>query len=182
MKAIPFSYSGDLDRQQILADLVIKGSTSPKIRKLATQIVRHCPSYDELCEIQSIYNFVRDNIRYVEDPKWVDSYHSAERILELGSADCDDFVVITGSLLGAIGFPVGAKIVAKKSDMPFHHIYPIVITPKRCPFEITKNKVIIPSKCKIYPLDPSVKSLPCCKEVPHAKEQLFIYLPKFLVL
>ena len=182
MRAKLFPYSGDLDRQQILADIVVKYSVHPEVRKLASKLIRGCKDYDTRCELEAIYSFVKNNIRYTEDVSYVDSYHSPLRILELGIADCDDFTILIDSLLASIGWTVGSRIISVKPDKPFHHIYSIVVFPKNCPIKFTKGKAIIPKKCMLIPLDASVKHLKCCQEVPHAKEKNFLFVPEFIAL
>jgi len=177
------TYQGDFDRQQRIANLVIKYSVHPQIRALALELTKNCPSYDQLCEIKRIFDWVKKYIRYIEDVAFIESYHSPVRILELGQGDCDDFTILTDALLTSIGFITGAKIVAKRKDIEFHHIYPVVLYPKKCKsmIDIEGNVVWLPPQCKLIPLDPSVKTLGCCQEVPHEKERVFLYLPKHIV-
>ena len=185
MRGRLWAYEGDYDRQDRIADLVVRYSVHPKIREIALKIVANCPDYDQLCELQKIFEWVKRNIRYRSDVAHIDSYHSPLRIIELKAADCDDFTILVDSLLASLGWTVGSKIVAKKPNMPFHHIYPVVVYPKNCPYKITKrgnrSVAILNNKCKIVPLDPSIKSLGCCQEVSHAKEKVFLYLPDFVV-
>ena len=185
MRGNLWTYEGDYDRQDRIADLVVRYSVHPKIREIALKIVASCPDYDDLCELQKIFDWVQKNIRYRSDVAYIDSYHSPLRILELKAADCDDFTILIDSLLASLGWTVGAKIIAKKKNTPFHHIYPIVIYPKTCKPKIIKQGgkpiAIIPPICKVIPLDPSVKTLRCCQEVSHEKEKVFIYLPDFVV-
>ena len=181
MRAKLWTYEGDEDRQNRIADLVIRYSIHPKIREIALKIVAPCPDYDELCELKRIFEFVKRNIKYRSDVAYIDSYHSPLKILELKAADCDDFTILIDSLLASLGWTVGAKIVAKTPNRPFHHIYAVAVYPKSCKIDIRNGKAIIPPKCVVVPLDPSVKSLNCCEEVAHAKEKIFLYFPDFVV-
>ena len=182
MRAGFFPYAGDLDRQKVLADLVVKYSAHPQIRELAAKLVRNCPDYNSRCELERIYNFVKNNIRYTEDVAYIDSYHSPLKILELGIADCDDFTILIDSLLAAIGWTVGARIISTEKNKPYHHIYSIVVFPKSCPIQFKNNKAYLPDKCMLIPLDASVKSLKCCQEVKHAKERNFLFIPEFMMV
>ena len=38
------------------------------------------------------------------------------------AGDCDDFVILGGALLGAIGYPVGALIVDSNNDGVMNHV------------------------------------------------------------
>lgn len=160
-------YATDDDYQlvKIIADKIEEGAFDPKIRKLAFKIVRDagCRAKDWLCEIRAIYNWVKKNIRYFYDIRGVDTYHSARAIaFELKGGDCDDFAIILGSLLAAIGYPIKLRIVAKTKDGKFVHIYPLVGIPPH-------GKVV-----KWIPLELTEPSIPFGREVPYAKKMDFL--------
>ena len=113
------------DRIQILANLIEEGSRSAKIRETALAIVKNCPSRDYLCELKSIFKWLQQNMRFVGDIKDVDTYHTAERILELKQLDCDDGCIIAGALAASIGYPILIKIISQ-GNKPFHHVYILV--------------------------------------------------------
>ena len=111
------------DRIQILANLIEEGSRSPKIRETALAIVKNCASRDYLCELKSIFKWLKENIRFVGDIKDIDTYHTAERVLNLRQADCDDSLILGASLCASIGYPILIKIISQDKNEPFHHIY-----------------------------------------------------------
>lgn len=157
--------SKDEELVQLIADKIEEGVIDPKIRKLAFEIVRKagCGHKDWLCEIRAIYNWIKRNIRYFYDIRGIDTYHSARAIaFELKGGDCDDFAILAGALLGAIGYPIKLRIIAKTKDGAFIHIYPLVGIPphgkpeKWIPLEFT---------------DPRIKF---GKEFPYAKKRDFL--------
>ena len=119
----------DLNRVQIIADLIEEGAKDPKIRELAVKLVESCPSKDYLCEVTRIFSWVKNNIRYVRDVYFRDSYHTARRILQLRGADCDDMTIILSSLVSSVGYPIVIRIVRARGKKGFHHIYPLVGIP-----------------------------------------------------
>lgn len=123
-----FEVNSEEDRVQLIADLVEESSQSPYIRKLSLDILRAngVKEKDGFGEVNTIFKWIKKNIQYRGDVFCRDSYHTAERIIELRSGDCDDFVILTDSMLASVGFPIGARIIAMKKDMPFHHIYSLV--------------------------------------------------------
>lgn len=83
----------------------------------------------EACEVQNIWDFMVQNVRYTEDPVDADLYMSAHRTLESGAGDCDDFVVCFASLLKSIGYQVSCRIVSVNGDV-WDHIYTLIHLPK----------------------------------------------------
>lgn len=84
-----------------------------------------CGHRDKLCEITQIWNFLVLNIRYTADPRKRDTYGTLQASLECGAGDCDDACVAFGALLGAIGYPVRARVISIDGTA-WDHIYPLV--------------------------------------------------------
>jgi hypothetical protein len=83
------------------------------------------PSYDRKAEVGALFAFVRRNFRYVKDPTLVELIHTPEKLLEVRSGDCDDFTVIIGSLLGAVGYETRVAIVGPVAGI-WSHTFPEV--------------------------------------------------------
>lgn len=89
-----------------------------------------CPGKDAVCEIESIWNFVVANVRYVLDPDGYDLFCTVEKTLDAGAGDCDDMVICFGALLRALGFQnVFARVVSTDGER-FVHVYTMVGLPK----------------------------------------------------
>jgi len=86
---------------------------------------------DDLGQIRAVFDWVKGNIRYIEDPVSLDLYPSALVTLSLGGGDCDDHVILIDSALAVIGFQVGARVIC--TDSGEWHIYALVWTPKNAP-------------------------------------------------
>lgn len=92
---------------------------------LARQLVRSLPSQDSTGEIATLFEFVRDRIRWVPDPVDVELVQDATRTLLFRQGDCDDLVVLLATLLALIG--VRSRFVAVGLITPrgllFVHVY-----------------------------------------------------------
>jgi hypothetical protein len=130
-----------------LADLIRSGQENPRVVALARKIANDCESRDDLCELQAIYDAVRDGnplvqelaqgLKYRSDPKSIDFFTSAPRLLSMCGAgacgaDCDEHTVLVGSLAGALGFQVGARAYGREKEQsaPYVHVYAVALIPK----------------------------------------------------
>lgn len=78
---------------------------TPEIKQVADKIVTlSCPQTHKICNAKAIFYFVRDNLKYVNDPLFMEYYKTPQEVLKSSSADCDDFSILTASLLQSIGF------------------------------------------------------------------------------
>ena len=163
-----------------LKKLIEDGLRDEYVRRKAVEIVNRAgvPGHDELGEIRAICKWVQNSLTYRKDPIDVEYFHTARRLIkdvEAGrsAADCDDFVIVGASLLGAIGYQTGALIVDSNADGTFNHVMLVVRThaPTR---EFGNNwipcELIFPTfklgesvkVTKVIPLiaDPSTKRIP----------------------
>jgi len=112
---------------EVIKKLIQEGKKDIIIRTLAEKITQYLPEKDYKKEVQAVYNFVCRRLRYTKDIHNVETVHRARDLLRRHNkaADCDDFVILTGSLLQAIGHPVRIVIIGnnKKDKEDFSHIY-----------------------------------------------------------
>lgn len=108
-----------------MAGLVTHGKRDFRIRTLAGQIIQNCQQKDYPCYGKSLYEWCRDQIKYVWDPNGVELIEEPWKIVESGVADCDSNVVLLASLAESCGFP--CKFVTIKSDPSnpneYTHVY-----------------------------------------------------------
>ena len=112
-----------------LQQLIEDGLRDEYVRRKAVSIVDRAgvKGHDELGEIRAIVKWVQNNVVYRKDPMNVEYFMSARRLLKdveegRSAADCDDFVIVAGALLGSIGYPTGALIVDSNNDGVFNHV------------------------------------------------------------
>jgi hypothetical protein len=120
---------------RIITDLIEDGMRDRRVREKALQIVDAAgvKGHDEIGELRAIKNWVQRNATYRKDIFGVEVFQEAWKQIEdirLGKhgGDCDDFVILGGSLLGALGYPVGALIVDSNNDGTFNHVMVVTKT------------------------------------------------------
>ncbi len=105
LKGIPPGSAGTSATLKEMRALVASGKKEPAIRRLALSLIGHLPSKDFYNEIATLYQYVRDTVRYVHDIHGVETLHSAVKVLEKSQGDCDDQCILLASLLESIGHP-----------------------------------------------------------------------------
>lgn len=125
MQEIPYGNSGIMVSADNLVRIIKQCRTNPELRFLAEDIVQHCKNKDYKCEINSIYNWVRKNIRFTRDPYRVEMLRDPLVNIERGNGDCDDHTIILNSLLQSIGHPTRVVLVASRKKHPdiFNHVF-----------------------------------------------------------
>jgi len=114
---------------RIIVDMIEDGMRDQAIRQKAVSIVNAAGvrGHDEIGEIKAITKWVQTHMVYRKEPIGVEYFHTARRLLKdidngSSAGDCDDFVILGGSLLGSLGYPVGALIVDSSGDGVFNHV------------------------------------------------------------
>jgi len=112
---------------EVIKELINEGKKDIIIRRLAEKLTQYIPEKDYKREVAAIYNFVVRRLRYTKDIHRVETVHRARDLLRWHkkAADCDDFVILTGALLQAIGHPVRLVIIGNNSrdKEDYSHIY-----------------------------------------------------------
>lgn len=102
-------------RKYLLRDLVV--------REIVRGLPQHGKEYED-ASIGAVFNWVKRNIEYRQDPVDYDYYMAAGRTINAGAGDCDDHCIIICSMLNSIGFRTGARICSP--DGSSWHIYAVV--------------------------------------------------------
>lgn len=142
------------ERLATIQELVYKSIQDPEMRKLALQITSSCEARDGQCEAESVYNWVKSNIRYTGDVgaiKWpsgevegIDLYQSARRTTEMLGGDCDDHSILIATLLALNGLTPRLRVMKEARGEDFSHIFPIVGFPKNTPTYWTALDTTLP--------------------------------------
>jgi transglutaminase-like putative cysteine protease len=112
---------------EVIKKLIDEGKKDIIVRTLAEKITQYLPEKDYKREVKAIYNFVVRRLRYTKDIHKVETVHRARELLKRHkkAADCDDYVILTASLLQSIGHPVRIVIIGNnyKDKEDYSHIY-----------------------------------------------------------
>ncbi len=124
---IPEGYPGTMRTARHITNLIKLGAKNFQVRQTAIDILvqRGVKPKDYVGEITALFEWVQQNVRYTKDTVRVEVLHSAPRMLELRAGDCDDFSILLGAMLEAIGHPVRLVLTGPdplRQDL-FSHIY-----------------------------------------------------------
>lgn len=142
-----------------LAAFIREARKDPNIRATAMNILtgaytgKYITERDARAEVEAIFKYVRDKIRYTSDPVDEDVFMSPQWILQTKAEDCDGKTILLGSLLESVGHPVQIKVAAYGPN-GFSHVYLV-------------------AKDGNVPLDATLKGKPMGYEAPYQQAQIF---------
>lgn len=108
---------------EIMASVVRGYEHDPTVQDQARSIVSFLPGRAHEHEVNAVFEWVRDNVRYVGGPLDVEQVHTPDVTLEDQQGKCTDQSVLLASLLRSLGY--GVKFVATAYQIPgvFEHVY-----------------------------------------------------------
>jgi len=96
--------------------------TNSIVRNYAVNLVKKYPGVYNVPQICSIWYDLKENWRYVSDPRGQDYFAPANETIKVGLAgDCDDFAILMASLIEAIGG--GARVAFTLNAKQGNHAY-----------------------------------------------------------
>jgi len=102
---------------------------APNVRSLAVTLAKRFPAGD-FKQARRLYEYVRDEINYVHDPRGIEEVQPPETTLKLGGGDCDDKAVLLAALLISIGFETCFFVADTDNDKHPDHVYAGVYLPE----------------------------------------------------
>lgn len=115
--------TGILETLGQMRSMVKQCRTDPTIRQAATNLIFLTPEKDQASEAEAIFNWVRDNVRYVRDVHDVETLSTPMITLSGRVGDCDDQTVLLASMLEAVGYPTRFVIEGYHSADSYEHVY-----------------------------------------------------------
>lgn len=112
----------------MLRNLVDDAWKDPVVNRTAIEIIRGAgvQPYDAWGQIRAIYNWVRANFYFVNDPVSKEAVRPTRDLLEMFAGDCDDINGnVLPALLGTIGYETRLVTIAADENYPeqFSHVY-----------------------------------------------------------
>lgn len=123
-----FNISFDEELREIIK-IIDVSSQKDEIRQFAVSLLGDfkATSFD-FPEAQKIFNWVRDNVRFVEDVAGSEYLQYPEITITNKFGDCDDMVILLATLYRSIGYNVALVFVALTGAQSYNHIYLCVKT------------------------------------------------------
>lgn len=145
---LPNGTAGTRETLRIMRGYARAAVRSPDqfIRHTALNIIQNIAPRNWTGEVKAIHAYVRDNIRYVQDPDGIELVQTPEKTLELGAGDCDDKSTLLAALLIATGHPAQFVAVGMNGESFSHVLVETVIGDAWVPLE-----TILPVQVGWYP-------------------------------
>jgi len=109
----------------VMQQLVAQGKRDFRVRDKLYAIIASCSSKDYYCYAKALYEFCRDQIKYVFDPNGVELVESPYRVLESRVADCDSIVMLLAALCEQAGLRCRYVTIKADAERPdeYSHVY-----------------------------------------------------------
>ena len=118
--------AGTAQTIDLIRRAVHAGLSNPTVRATAGEILRNVPAYNDRAAAEAIFNWVRQKIRFTNDPVGHETISSPDWTINHGIGDCDDInAVLLPTLLMVVGYPVRLVTLSNDPSDPsrFSHIY-----------------------------------------------------------
>lgn len=97
------------------------------IRGMAIKITGDdgCKTKEFKCEARALFNWVRDEIRWIRDTRGIETLQYPHRTLAFKAGDCDDLSIILSALATSIGIPTRFRAIAANPGRKdsYSHVY-----------------------------------------------------------
>lgn len=123
LESIPGGNAGAFATVSAMRGMVRRFRADPAIRKTAMTVVFMTPERDQLAEVDALFSFVRDHIRYTRDVLNVETLATPDKTLALRSGDCDDQSTLLAALLESLGYKTRFVIAGYNGSKYFAHVY-----------------------------------------------------------
>lgn len=139
-----FGESVSINTMIRMKDIINKAQSNYQVRQWAEKIASGLPN-DDYVVAKEIYEFLGATTQYRKDPYDVELIRSPEIPLQLiqagdtPSLDCDDFTILSLSLLKILGIQVAMRAASYQPDHILTHIYGLCkVRGQWTPFDLVK--------------------------------------------
>lgn len=111
----------------MMRQLALEGSKDLPVFEAARQIIRNVPGHQPGRELDALFRFVRDRVRFTRDIAGIETLQSPRYTLRTLSGDCDDRATLLVALARSIGIEANLRfrVAATNPVRPrsFSHVY-----------------------------------------------------------
>jgi transglutaminase-like putative cysteine protease len=122
---IPTGVEGIKETLERMVAMTRQAVRSEWMLVLSRAIARTVPTAnDKLSEATAIFEWIRDNVKYVKDPVGVEMITTPQKLIETGAGDCDCLSMLLAAMVESIGIPARFVAIQTKPEMGYNHVYP----------------------------------------------------------
>lgn len=114
---------GTMQTLRVMRQLVNAYRINPDIRRAAANILFLTPERDGLSRPRSLFEWVRDHVRYIPDVLDVETLSTPDKILAGLIGDCDDQATLLATLYESVGYPTRFVLTSYSDSGQFEHVY-----------------------------------------------------------
>lgn len=127
---LPSGADGVRATLELMRGMVRTYKKIPQFRDFAAKKIKHLPQKAYNAEINTLFEYVRDCIRYMRDVRDVETLQTPDVTVKLGYGDCDDKSVLLATLLEATGHPTRFVAIGTKPGR-YQHVYVETLSGKK---------------------------------------------------
>jgi hypothetical protein len=126
---LPGGDAGTKKTLALMRRLALEGSRNMEVREAAIGVLRQAgvQPHDHRAETETLFRFVRDQVRFTGDIVGVETLQSPRYTLRVMAGDCDDRATLLAALMRSVGIPadLNFRVVAANPRTPgrFSHVY-----------------------------------------------------------
>lgn len=148
-----------VDTLLIMSKYALAGRDNLRIILLTRKLMIGVDENNQYEEARRIFDFVKNEIRYIADPLGHEMIISPDKLLQIKQGDCDDKATITAAMLLSVGIPARFVAIHRPSKKSFSHVYceanifgkwlPMDATTKQSKFGVAPiaiEKIIMPAE------------------------------------
>ena len=107
-----------------MMEFALQDAKHPYIISLTRDITHNIQEGDKFAEVEALFNWFKNNIRYINDVYKVETLIEPVDVLTIfKSGDCDDLTMTFASMLLSIGLPVQFVIIKTNPNEGWKHVY-----------------------------------------------------------
>lgn len=129
---IPSGDAGLAEKAKLMVRFAQEDVATPELRRHLAAALRGVPERDAKAEVGAIFNYIRRNVRFVQDPlPYTELIQRPLVTLDLGLGDCDDFATLGAAFLGAAGYDADLEFISTRPSGSWSHVYNRAYFPAR---------------------------------------------------
>ena len=122
LAAAPSGAAGVFHTVREMRRLVRLSRRTPEVMQAAVSAIYHVPQKDQLSEVEALFFFVRDSVRYVRDVAGLETLADPRMTLRRLVGDCDDQATLLAALYESVGYPT-RFVMAGYRSRNYEHVY-----------------------------------------------------------